>query len=254
MRILVTNDDGYDHPGILALKGALAPLGEVILFAPDGNRSGVSLARTFRDPIRVDEAILPDDTLGFVCSGTPADCVALAFLGVVDPPPDLVVSGVNQGANLGDEVLYSGTVSAAMEAVLNGVPGIAVSLDAWEGGDFRVPARFAAHLVARLLERGLPRNLLLNVNVPNLPPEGIRGVQVTRLGKRIYRDALEKHVDMEGRVHYRLVGQPPRLVLKEGTDVRAVADGYISLTPLRLDMTEEALLQEVSSWGIDLPW
>ena len=249
--ILLTNDDGVMAPGLLALKRAMERLGEVVVFAPQRSWSASGHTKTMHKPLRVEEVTLPDGARAYATNGTPSDCVALALLGLVPRRPDLVVSGINQGANVGHDITYSGTVAAAMEAVIFGVPAFAISLDAYEGGDFGLAAEFAAHLASLVLERGLPSHTLLNVNVPDVPPEGLRGVRLTRLGRRIYRDVLIKRQDPRGRSYYWIGGEPPTGVVEEGTDIGALAQGYISITPLHLDMTDYQLLKEMKGWGLE---
>ncbi len=250
--ILITNDDGVYAPGLLALKQALASVGEVIVFAPDHNWSGAGHTKTLHKPLRADKVTLADGSEAYATSGAPSDCVALALLGLVPRRPDLVVSGINQGPNLGQDVTYSGTVAGAMEAVVFGIPAIAVSLDIkdTQPPDFGPIARFAARLATEVLQRGLPPNVLLNVNAPPLPEEQLRGVQVTRLGRRVYRDVLVARDDPRGRPYYWIGGDPPTGHEEAGTDIGALAQGYISVTPLNMDMTDRAFMAQVATWGL----
>ncbi len=249
--ILVTNDDGVDAPGLLALKQALEKIGQVTVFAPEHNWSAAGHTKTMHKPLRVNQVKLADGTMAYASSGAPSDCVALAVLGLLPRRPDLVVSGINQGANLGHDITYSGTVAAAMEGVISGIPAIAVSLDSYESQDFACAAEFAARLAAQVLARGLPPNTLLNVNVPAVPREEIAGVLVTRLGKRVYRDVLVERKDPRGRNYYWIGGEPPVGVPEEGTDIWALAHNYISVTPLHLDMTDYRLIEELKRWRLD---
>jgi len=249
--ILVTNDDGVDAPGLLALKQTLEKVGQVTVFAPEHNWSAAGHTKTMHKPLRVNQVKLADGTMAYASSGAPSDCVALAVLGLSPCRPDLVVSGINQGANLGHDITYSGTVAAAMEGVIFGIPAIAVSLDSFESQDFACAAEFAARLAAQVLARGLPPNTLLNVNVPAVPPEEIAGVLVTRLGKRVYRDVLVERQDPRGRNYYWIGGEPPAGVPEEGTDIWALAHNYISVTPLHLDMTDYRLIEELKRWELD---
>ncbi|MFO7697021.1 MAG: 5'/3'-nucleotidase SurE, partial [Anaerolineae bacterium] len=221
--ILVTNDDGIASPGLRELANALAPLGEVFIIAPEHNWSASGHSKTMHKPLRVTPAHLSDGTPALATSGSPSDCVALALLGILERRPDLVVSGINQGANVGHDLTYSGTVSAAMEAVIGGIPAIAISLDSFESQSFTVAARFAAQLSARLLSEQLARPLLLNVNVPALPAEQIQGVEVTRLGSRVYRDELVHRADPRGRAYYWIGGEPPAGLPEDGTDIGALS-------------------------------
>lgn len=249
--ILITNDDGIGSPGLLALKEALASVGQVTVLAPDRNWSASGHVKTMHKPLRVDPVVLADGTSAFATDGAPSDAVALALLGLVESPIDLVVSGINLGANLGHDVTYSGTVTAAMEAAIAGVPAVAVSLAARDCVDFSVASRFAAHLARQVLKYGLPSNVFLNVNVPSLPAEEIRGVLVTRMGLRIYRDELIRRHDPRGRPYYWIGGPEPNGVEEEGTDIWAVAHGYVSVTPLQLDLTAHHALDYLRGWDWD---
>jgi 5'-nucleotidase len=250
--ILVTNDDGIRAPGLLALKDACARVGDVTVLAPDHNWSASGHVKTMHKPLRVLEVTLPDGTEALATTGAPSDAVALAFLGLTDKPIDLVVSGVNHGPNLGHDVTYSGTVTAAMEAAISKVPSIAVSLNVWEEAEFSTAARFAASLARQTLERGLPEGVLLNVNVPSIPPEQIAGVRFTRMGLRIYRDELVQRVDPRGEPYYWIGGPAPTGVEQEGTDIWAVANGYISVTPIQLDLTAHDLVRSLAHWDLSL--
>jgi len=251
--ILVTNDDGIRAPGLLALKQACAEIGSVTVLAPSHNWSASGHVKTMHKPLRVQEVTLPDGSEALSTTGAPSDAVALALLGIVDDPIDIVVSGVNHGPNLGHDVTYSGTVTAAMEAAISSIPAIAVSLNSREQKvDYEPAARFAAGLVQRTLERELPEGILLNVNVPALPAEEIAGVKVTRMGLRIYRDELVQRVDPRGRPYYWIGGPAPTGVEKEGTDIWAVAKGYISITPIQLDLTAHDLVDPLKDWSMDL--
>ena len=249
--ILVTNDDGIRAPGLLALKDACAEVGDVTILAPSHNWSASGHVKTMHKPLRVQEVTLPDGTEALSTSGAPSDAVALALLGIIDRPVDLVVSGVNHGANLGHDVTYSGTVTAAMEAAISNIPAIAISLDTREQANFKPAARFAAALARQTLEQGLPEGILLNVNVPPLPADEIVGVQVTRMGLRIYRDELVERVDPRGKPYYWIGGPAPTGVEQEGTDIWAVANGYISVTPIQLDLTSHDVINSLKEWQLD---
>lgn len=249
--ILLTNDDGYQAPALTALAQVLRGLGKVTVFAPDHNWSAAGHTKTMHKPLRIHRGTLADGPL-FTTTGTPSDCVGLALLGVVPEPPDLVVSGINQGANLGQDVTYSGTIAAAMEAAVFGIPAIAASQEEVEGrcGDAIFAAGIVADLARRVLADGLPPNCLLNVNFPALPPEQVRGIRVTRLGQRIYRDVLIERVDPKGRPYYWIGGAPPGGAPEPGTDIGALAEGYISLTPLTLDMTDRSFMAKLQDWNL----
>jgi 5'-nucleotidase len=249
--ILVTNDDGVDAPGLLALKIALDQVGEVVVLAPERNWSVAGHTRIMHKPLRVGHVELLDGTMAYTTTGTPSDCVAMAILGILPRKPDLVVSGINRGANVGQDLTYSGTVSAAMEGVISGIPSMAVSLDTYQdGGDFSCAAQFASRLASTVLERGLPPGILLNVNVPNVSAAEICGAQITRLGKRVYREVLIERQDPQGHNYYWIGGEPPTGVVEEGTDIWALAHNCVSITPLHLDMTEYRLLEEMQGWEI----
>jgi len=254
VRILITNDDGVHADGLLALKQALDPVADVTVVAPDRPRSACGHSITLHKPLRLYTTRLPDGAEVWVSNGTPSDCVTLAILDVMKAaPPDLVVSGINHGPNLGWDLTYSGTVSAAMEGAILGVPAVALSV-AWrfrrmveeeEGPappiDFSHAAAYAAELARYLDAHRLPDHTLLNVNVPHLQPKGAR---ITRQGIRRYPGKLEKRTDPMGRVYYWLGGDDPVDVCEEGTDVQAIAEQYISVTPVQLDLTDRALIQQ----------
>ncbi len=237
--ILVTNDDGVHAAGVAALAEALEELGEVWVIAPEREQSACGHALTLHRPVRA----VPVGERRFAVSGTPSDCVNLGVLGFMPERPVLVASGINHGGNLGDDVTYSGTVSAAMEATLLGIPAIAVSL--LDGGELK-DATAAARLVAmRVLVSGLPRKTLINVNVP---PQTPRGIKLTRLGHRVYSDKIVEQRDPRGRTHYWLGGGEPEWEALEDTDMGAIHEGYIAVTPVHLDLTNHAALARMTDW------
>jgi len=242
MHILVTNDDGVTAPGLLALVQEMRHIGRVSVLAPDRNWSASGHVKTMHRPLRVREVLLTDGSAAFTSDGAPSDCVAVALLGYLDEKVELVVSGINPNANIGHDVTYSGTVTAAMEAVIGGVPGIAVSLHSPENHlgdlDYGPAARVARNIVERLFTNGMDSKTLLNVNVPYLTDHEIKGVMVTRQGLRLYRDRLDKRTDPRGRPYYWIGGDAPTAVPDEGTDFGALAQGYVSITPLDLDLTD----------------
>lgn len=254
--ILVTNDDGVDSLGLSALKRTLEEVGEVVVIAPDHNRSAAGHTKTMHKPLRVDEVKLADGSSAYASNGAPSDCVALGVLGFLERKPDLVVSGINEGPNLGHDITYSGTVAAAMEGVIAGIPSIAVSLADYEVGleseAFSYAAQFTARLAENILAKGFEGDLLLNINIPNLPREEIRGVEITRLGKRIYKDVLIKRQDPRGRTYYWIGGEPPTGVAEEGTDIWAIAEKRISITPIKLDLTEHGLIERLKGWRLEV--
>jgi 5'-nucleotidase len=249
--ILVTNDDGVDSPGLSALARALKRVEEVCIIAPNRNWTAAGHTKTLDRPLRVTEIKLPGTRLAAYSSdGSPSDCVALGFLGIAPERPRLVVAGVNTSPNLGSDITYSGTVSAAMEGVVSGVPAIAVSLANSFEWDFRFAAGFAARLARRVLREGLESDVLLNVNVPRGQRKDIRGVQVTRLGRREYNDELIRRKDPFGRDYFWIGGGPPGGAGEPGTDLHAVAAGYVSVTPVQLDLTNHDLIEQIASWGL----
>jgi 5'/3'-nucleotidase len=253
MHILVTNDDGVMAPGLLALVQEMRSLGKVSVLAPDRNWSASGHVKTLERPLRVKEVLLADGSKALASDGAPSDCVALAVLGLLPEPLDLVVSGINPYANLGHDVTYSGTVTAAMEAAISGVPAMAVSLDTpdtYSGAlDYGPAARVARRIAARVLEAGLQKDTFLNVNVPFLPDEQIGGILVTRQGLRVYRDSLVRREDPRGRPYYWIGGDAPTGVPEEGTDFGALAAGQVSVTPLHLDLTAYSAVEALSSWN-----
>jgi len=252
MHILVTNDDGVQAPGLLALAQELRALGKVTVFAPDRNWSASGHVKTMDRPLRVQEVRLADGSTAFSTDGAPSDSVALALLGVVTEKIDLVVSGINPHENVGHDVTYSGTVTAAMEAVISGVPGMAVSLHSPENPgaplDFGTAARAARQVAGKVLAEGLPEGVFLNVNVPYLPEGEIKGYMVTRQGLRVYRDALDARRDPRGRPYYWIGGEFPTGIEEQGTDFGAIKAGYVSITPLQLDLTAEAAMAQLERW------
>jgi 5'-nucleotidase len=253
--ILVTNDDGVLAPGLLALAQEMRLLGKVSILAPDRNWSAGGHVKTLDRALRVREFRLADGSVGFASDGAPSDCVALATLGYFKEPIDLVVSGINVGANLGHDVTYSGTVTAAMEAVIANVPGIAVSLETVEGQggevDFGPAARAARKVVQHVIADGLPPEILLNVNVPPLKDEEIRGFRVTRQGLRVYHSRLDTDVDPRGHPYYWIAGDAPTGVPERGTDIGALAEGHVSVTPLHLDLTAYRAVTDLDTWSWD---
>ena len=259
MRVLLTNDDGISAPGLQAARRALRELDgvEVDVIAPDSNRSATARSITTRSPLTVEEVEFGDGDRGFATDGTPVDCVRFAELGLVGGRPDLIVSGINHGANLGDDITYSGTVAAAFEGIVLGIPAVAISQQSSGGGmgyvsgrfDFGVAAAFTAQLVAELRTEPMPARTLINVNCPAGEPEGI---EVTKLGKRIYNDELKLvGEDADGRRHYEIYGWQPGYEEIEGTDLMAVAQGRIAVTPIHFDLTDHGGLERLRGWGFE---
>jgi 5'-nucleotidase len=244
LRILVSNDDGYRAEGLDRLAAALRPLAAITVMAPDRNRSGASNSLTLDVPLRVSS--YGEDM--YYVGGTPTDCVHLAISGFFDYQHDMVVSGINDGANLGDDVLYSGTVAAAVEGRFLGLPTLAVSLVVREGRHFDTAARVASELVRRLMHSPLDASMILNVNVPDLPYERLRGLRVTRLGHRHRSEAVLRAEDPRGRPVYWVGPAGEGADAGEGTDFAAVVDGWVSVTPLQVDLTRHSALADVDEW------
>lgn len=251
MNILVTNDDGFQAPGIRALAHALAELGRVVVVAPDRERSATGHAITMHKPLRVHEVDLGAGIEAYHVNGTPSDCVKLGVEALMGERPDLVFSGINNGGNLGTDVLYSGTVSGAVEGAIQGIPSAALSLVTGAVEDYSGAAAFARQLAVRMARHGLPPDTLLNVNVPGIPPEEIEGVRVTRLSIRRYRDLFHRRTDPRGQVYYWMAGLAVDLDASPDTDSAAVRDGFISITPIHFDLTHMELLDELRGWGWD---
>ena len=252
-RILVTNDDGIESRGLLSLKQALEPLGETYVVAPETNQSAVGHQKTLMRPLRVRERTLADGSRGWSVDGSPTDGVSLAFLGYFNISFDLVASGINYGANLGDDVTYSGTVSAAMEAVINDCPAFAISQEYYEHPDFTLAAKPARVAAVNILEHGLAPGELININVPAIPEAECEGFEVTRMGKRVYQDELIERLDPRGLPYYWIGGPPPSGLAERGTDFHAVLNRRVAITPIQLDLTARRLLKRLSSWHWELP-
>jgi 5'-nucleotidase len=250
MRVLLTNDDGITATGLNVMRRALLDLPDVDLevIAPDSNRSATGRAVTLHNPIWVEEVEFGDGTGGFATDGTPVDCVRFAALGLIDEPPELIVSGINHGHNLGDDITYSGTVAAALEGIVLGVPAIAVSL-ADRSREFEPLARFVARIVEELDDVPMPAGTLLNVNGP---PGDPKGACACRLGKRVYNDKMELTEEGErGRRRYSLYGNEPSYEHEPGTDFAAIADGLIAVTPIHFDLTDQAGVEELAGFDLE---
>ncbi len=244
MRILITNDDGIHSPGLTALANALKVIGEVWVVAPDRERTAAAHAVTLHKPLRVQQM----GTRIYAVNGTPVDCVNLAVLKVMPKPPALVVSGINKGVNLGDDVMYSGTVSAALEGTILGIPSIAVSQEGRERFRFEVGARYAVRIARLVLERGLPDETLVNVNVPDRPLSTVRGVRITCLSRRRFDNPIIEKVDPHGRSYYWIAGTRVSWSRSKDADHEAIAEGLVSLTPMHLDTTHYGALDQFRSW------
>ncbi len=258
VRILVTNDDGVDAPGILALRKAVDHLGDVFVIAPDVNRSAIARGITIHEPLVVEDVTMDDGYPAFAVSGTPVDCVRMGALGLIGDPPDVVVSGANLGLNLGDDVTYSGTVAAALEGVMLGIPAVAVSQDALGGSsgpdfeyDFSAVTEFAAKLVPLACEANFPRKVIFNVNGPGVPPSALQGARVTRLGRRVYDDTLSLEATVGSRRHFRIYGEPMSHDMQPGTDLSTIDEDMLSVTPLHFDLTDRDGMDAMQRWEID---
>ncbi|MBW1644848.1 MAG: 5'/3'-nucleotidase SurE [Deltaproteobacteria bacterium] len=244
-QILVSNDDGINAFGIRVLADYLRPLGQVTVVAPDREQSACSHSLTLRNPLRVDMV----EEGFYAVDGTPTDCINLAVNAIMKKnPPDLVVSGINKGGNLGDDITYSGTVAAAFEGTLLHIPSIAVSLVVEREHHFETAARTAREIAALILRRGLPADTLLNINVPDCPWEKLAGFQVTIQGKRIYSDSVAENVDPRGRKYYWIGGDIMGGEQIENSDLVAVQNGHVSITPLHLDLTNYRALETLRQW------
>ena len=244
MRILVTNDDGIHSPGIAALAKALAVIGEVWIVAPDRERTAVAHAVTLHKPLRLHSL----SARTYTVNGTPVDCVNLALLKVMPKPPAIVVSGINKGVNLGDDVMYSGTVSAAVEGTILGVPSIAVSQEGQDTFQFNVGAAYAARVVRLVLAHGLPDETLLNVNIPNRARRDIAGVRVTGLSRRRFHNPIIEKRDPHGRTYYWIAGKRVSWSRSKDADHEAIEEGFVSITPIRLDTTHYGVLDHFRAW------
>lgn len=244
MRILVSNDDGFGAPGIGVLAEAMARFGEVVIVAPERDRSGASNSLTLDAPIRVRR----EGANGYRVEGTPTDCVHLAITGLLDDDPDMVISGINSGANLGDDVLYSGTVAAAMEGRFLGLPAVAVSLASYDPGHYETAARVAALLVERLRADPLPADTILNVNVPDRPWAALAGFEATRLGQRHRAEPVVRSEDPRGRPIYWIGPPGVEQDAGPGTDFDAISRGCVSVTPIQVDLTRYRALEQVAGW------
>jgi len=248
--ILLTNDDGIAAPGIFALHQELRRIAKVTVIAPYTERSAVGHAITIADPLRVWPYEKNGGLFGHAVKGTPADCVKLGYWALMEHKPDLVVSGINLGPNTGINTIYSGTVSAATEGSFLGVPSFAVSLATYRSPDFRYAARFARKLALRLLHKGLPRGIYLNVNVPACPEKDVRGVAVTRQGMALYHEEFDKRTDPNGRTYFWLTGQKVNKESELDVDDGAVQSNYVAITPVHYDLTKYEFMDTLKSWNL----
>ena len=249
-KILISNDDGIYAPGIQAMYDAVKDLGDVTVVAPAGEQSAVGHAITISDPIKAKMITRPDGFTGYAVGGTPADCVKLAVCALLPEKPDLILSGINLGPNTGISVIYSGTVSAATEGVILGIPSIAISLGSYQEPRWDTATRVARQVARQVLHGGLPPDTLLNVNVPNLPAKNIRGYRVTQMGRSRFVEKFDRRTDPQGNVYYWMDGDLELLGDEGETDIIAVREGYISLTPIWFDLTHRAALAAIANWKL----
>ncbi|MEA3454397.1 MAG: 5'/3'-nucleotidase SurE [Candidatus Caldatribacteriota bacterium] len=249
MKILLTNDDGIYSEGIQILKKQLDNIAEVTVIAPDRERSTIGHAMTLRKPLRIRKVKIDGNFWEFSLDGTPADCVIVGLLEIMkDKKPDLIVSGINRGPNLGDDIIYSGTVSAAMEGAMRNIPSLAVSIAGFEDFKFESASLFTKKIVMNLTKNNLPSNLVLNINFPNMDYEEIKGVEITRHGKRVYQDEVKIIHDPQGTTHYWLGGELPEGNIEPDTDFEAIYNNKVSITPLSLDLTNYNIMPKVKDW------
>ncbi len=248
MRVLLSNDDGIFAPGIAALWNALKDLAEVYVVAPETERSAVGHAITIYDPLKVKKIHKDGQFFGYAVNGTPADCVKLAISSLLPAPPDLVVSGINLGPNAGISVIYSGTVSAATEGTILGIPSMAISLCTFKNPMWDTAQEVARDMFHHIAKHGLPADTLLNVNIPNLPYSEIKGSRVTRMGRSRFVETFERRTDPRGNEYYWMDGEMTLLEDPADTDMQALKEGYIALTPLGFDLTSHATLPELKHW------
>ncbi len=249
--ILITNDDGIFAPGIYALWDALRQIGDIVIAAPDTEKSAVGHAITITDPIRVERIKRKNGFSGYAVAGTPADSVKIAVRALMDREPDIVISGINSGANVGTSIMYSGTVSAATEGTLLKIPSIAISQNSHTASDFRFAGKVAVTIIQHVLEKGIPEGTLLNVNVPDTDESEIKGFKITRQGELHYQEGFDQREDPRGRVYYWMTGQVVEPASADDTDSRALNDNWVSVTPVHYRLTNEDFMDNLESWGLN---
>ena len=252
MRVLVTNDDGIGARGLQVLAERLSALGEVTIVAPAVERSAIGHAITLYEPLRVEKFFVGDRFFGYSVTGTPADCVKIAVRALMPQPPDIVFSGINPGTNIGTNAVYSGTVSAAIEGAILGYPAVAVSLAAFKNINYDVAAEFSVTIAEKILKDPLPPETLLNINIPNCTKEKIKGVNITNLGARKYKNSFIERIDPRGQSYYWLGGEVIDGKDKEGSDIYSVKDDFIAITPIHFDLTKFELIEKVKKWNIKI--
>jgi 5'-nucleotidase len=246
--ILITNDDGIFAPGIYALWEVMKKIGDVIVVAPDSEKSAVGHAITISNPIRMKKINGHGEFSGYAVNGTPADCVKIAVKAILNDPPDIIISGINHGANVGNNIIYSGTVSAATEGTMLKIPSVAISLNSIKGGDFAPAQKISKSIAELVLRNGLPDGVLLNVNVPNIPFDKILGYKVTRQGNIFFIDRFEKREDPRGQVYYWMTGEIIDDDVNNDYDGQALKDNFVSVTPIHYQLTDEKFLSQLKRW------
>lgn len=247
--ILITNDDGIAAPGIYALWEAMSKIGNITVVAPDSEKSAVGHAITLSNPIRIQKFERHGGFTGFSVNGTPADCVKIAVRSLVKDKIDLVVSGINAGANVGNDIIYSGTVSAATEGIFYKIPSIAISLNSLKGGDFNPSKEIAEKVARNVLKHKIPEGTLLNVNIPSLPKDEIKGIQVTEQGGSYFRDWFEKREDPRGNIYYWMSGKVINPDDHPTADINALENGYVSVTPIHYKLTNHEFMSTLKDWN-----
>ncbi|MBF0292027.1 MAG: 5'/3'-nucleotidase SurE [Nitrospinae bacterium] len=250
MKILLSNDDGINAKGIEAMRDALEKIGDVFVVAPETEMSAVGHAITITDPLRVRRVMRDGALFGIAVDGTPADCVKIAARAILTERPDIVVSGINQGQNVATNVIYSGTVSAATEGMILGIPSIAISLASFTSRDFSAAAEYGVKMVRMVLEKGLPEGVLLNVNVPAIPADKIKGVKVCRMGISKFREVFDKRVDPKQNDYYWQGGEMVLYKEDSDADIGFLEEGYVTVTPIHFDLTHREFMENMKGWGL----
>jgi len=248
--IVLSNDDGFTAPGLQALRAEIAKIADVIVVAPETEQSAVGHAITLSSPLKTRKVVENGELIGYAVNGTPADCIKIAVTVLLDEPPELVISGINLGGNLGTCAIYSGTVSAATEAAIMGIPALALSLNTFENPDFTPATEFVRKFVPLVLEKGLPEGVSLNINVPAIPKNEIAGVAITRQGKSRVIETFDKRVDPRNNTYYWLAGEMRLDEVDEGTDCVMVSKNHISITPIHFDLTHYPSIEGLKDWKI----
>ena len=249
--IIISNDDGFNARGIRALRDEISKVADVIMVAPETEQSAVGHAITLSSPLKVRKVVEQGEFLGYAVNGTPADCIKIAVTVLLEEPPELVISGINQGGNMGTCVIYSGTVSAATEAATMGIPAMAISLNSFESQDFSVAAAFAKKIFPTVIKKGLPEGVSLNINVPAVPASEIKGAAVTRQGKSRVIETFDKRTDPRNNTYYWMAGEMEMNEVEEGTDCEMVEKNYISVTPIHYDLTHKKSIEMLREWDLD---